>query len=184
MTSPSINQAPENVVFHKFTPVASAVKQSTYEEQVSLIDEVGRQNWSEIDGIYEACATSVVGMATGVSQALDTIRPYQHMLPQNTLAELSILVKGFNNDIETFTRKLVGLKQLHEGKNGPVHDGDDLILCLGVFEQYVAFDTEFRALTFPTMLSITEHIGTLLQKIKETNTESTPPVQTTATHQI
>lgn len=174
MNHPSANQTPENVVFHKFTPVASAVKQTTYEEQVSLIDEVSRQNWSEIDGIYEACATSVVGMATGVDQALNTIRPYQQLLPQNTLAELGILVKGFNNDIETFTRKLVGLKQLHAGKSGPVQDGEDLILCLGVFEQYVAFDTEFRALTFPTMLSITEHIGTLMQKLKEISAEKTP----------
>ena len=183
MTRPATNQAHENVVFHKFTPVASAVKQATYEEEVSLIDEVSRQNWSEIDGIYEACATSVVGMASGVNQALDTIRPHQHLLPQSTLAELGILVRGFNNDIETFTRKLVGLKELHTGKSGPVQDGEDLILCLGVFEQYVAFDTEFRALTFPTMLSITEHIGTLLQKLKETSSEKTSGAEP-ATQQV
>ena len=177
MNHPSSKQTPAEPVFHKFTPVASAVKQATYEEQISLIDEASRQNWSEIDGIYEACATSVVGMATGVNQALDTIRPHQHLLPQSTLNELGILVKGFNNDIETFTRKLVGLKQLHAGKSGPVKDGEDLILCLGVFEQYVAFDTEFRALTFPTMLNITEHIGTLLQKLKASESAQPQPVE-------
>lgn len=166
------------------TPVASAVKQVTYEEDISLLDEVGRQNWSEIDGIYEACATSVVGMATGVNQALDTIRPYQSLLPQSTLSELGILVKGFNNDIETFTRKLVGLKQLHAGKSGPVRDGEDLILCLGVFEQYVAFDTEFRALTFPTMLNITEHIGTLMQKLKASQTQEPQPTEIPAVQTV
>lgn len=167
MDKTSPNQKPTEPVFHKFTPVASAVKQATYEEEVSLLDEVARQDWSEIDGIYEACATSVVGMAAGVNEALNTIRPHQHLLPQATLTELSILVKGFNNDIETFTRKLTGLKELHAGKSGPVHDGEDLILCLGVFEQYVAFDTEFRALTFPTMLSITEHVGSVIQELNK-----------------
>lgn len=174
-----IQNSTQEPVFHKYTPVAIAVKESVYEEPKSFLEDAYRQNWSEIDGIYEACATSVVSMASGINQSVQCVEPYQHLVDSSIITELNILVSGFKNDIETFTRKLLAIKSMHEGKSGLVNDGADLMLCLGVFEQYVAFDTEFKAITFPTMLSITERIGSVLGELnklqaKETNLEPAP----------
>lgn len=153
----------------KLNPVSAAVYESVGpapEENESLFGEV-RQTWTEIDEIYKTSAAAVVETAKGIKEALDMVRPITTAGDTENIKELNVLTKGFQNDIERFTNTLISIHKEHQDKSGLVETSEDLTLCFNLFEKYVNFNTEFRAITFPTVVSIMENVSTIVHRAKE-----------------
>lgn len=157
---------PLNLKLNPVSAAAHLATEPTVEENESLFGEV-RQTWAEIDEIYKSSATAVVETVKGIKEALDMVRPITTSGDIDNIKELNVLTKGFQNDIERFTDTLTSIQKEHVGKEGLVETSEDLTLCFSLFEKYVNFNTEFRAITFPTVVSIMENVSTIVHRAKE-----------------
>lgn len=122
-----------------------------------------RQTWEEINAIYEESAAAIAGTGMSINDAIKSIKPLPVLVD---VRELNVLIAGFEIDLKAATDKLLAIKSQHQGKTGFVEDGADLTLCLTSFEAYVNFNTEFKALMFPTIMGIMENIGSLVEAAK------------------
>ena len=127
-----------------------------------------KQNWQQIDEIYESIATGIVSVASEVNQAIRAI----NLLGVDSNAELAINVRSLTRDLETYSHDMVAIKERHKDFSGPVKDGEELALCLSVFEDYVALNDRFRANVFPVVITVTEFLAEAVsnnkEKVKET----------------
>lgn len=135
--------------------------------------KLNEQQWSQLDEIYQTVAESIVEVASNVNQAIQLL----NMVGTNNNAELVITAKGLNRDIEDFTRDLVYIKKRHEGKTGVVKDGDDLALCLSIFQDYTILQDRFKAIIFTPMLTISEFLADASDKIMADAKQQTLPVE-------
>lgn len=122
-----------------------------------------QQNWKQIDDIYESIATGIVSVASEVNQAIRAI----NLLGINSNAELAINVRSLTRDLETYSHDMVVIKERHKNFSGPVKDGEELALCLSVFEDYVALNDRFRANVFPVVITVTEFLAEAVNSNKE-----------------
>lgn len=147
---------------------ASAVK-STLVPVVKKPDYEVEQNWAEVDEIYSACADSLYSTAEGVNQAITAVKDIP-AIPN--IGEFNVLVKGLNKDLIEFTDQLVNIKKIHEGKSGVIKDPNEVALSMSVFEDYLDFNVRFKAIVFPTVMSIMEHVGTIAESVKKASEEA------------
>lgn len=121
------------------------------------------QNWKQIDEIYEAVATGIVSVASEVNQAIRAI----NLLGIQSNAELATNVRALTRDLETYSHDMVVIKSRHEGRSGTVKDGEELALCLSIFEDYVALNDRFRANVFPIVITVTEFLAEAVANNKD-----------------
>ena len=117
------------------------------------------QNWDEIEQIYHSIAKGIVDIATEVNDSIKVINAMG--ITENK--ELEIAIRGLSGDIEALTKDMVAIHGRHEGFTGPVKDGDELVICLGVFNDYTILNDRFRAVVFPTVLTVTEHLANAVE---------------------
>jgi len=159
----------EEVNFKK-TLVAQAVE-STFSDHITKDDIMlnskneelqnqGKQTWEELDQIRIAISTGIVDISRNINDAILKINAAG--IVNN---DLVISINGFKNDIESFIGDLVRISSEHKGKTGYVTDGDDLALCLSLFNDYVVLNERFSVIIFPAVLTITENLDVALKKI-------------------
>lgn len=126
-----------------------------------------RQKWDGLYELYNVLATSIIEISEAVNESINTIRS----LGAEGNPELLITINGFINDINTFTDELIKIKSRHEGKTGFVADGDELVSCLSIFNDYTIFGERFKAIVFPAYLTITEQLLEVSVKFKKQKAE-------------
>ena len=117
------------------------------------------QNWDEVEGIYHSIATGIISIATEVNDSIKVI----NAMGIKDDKELEIAIRGLSSDVEALTKDLVSIHSRHADMKGPVKDGDELVICLGVFNDYTILNDRFRAVVFPTVLTVTEHLANAVE---------------------
>lgn len=117
--------------------------------------QMPKQNWSELDALYEVNATSIVEVASNVNNAIRAIT--EHGVSQTS--ELKATINGFTRDIQQYTTDLLHIQSHHKSKEGVIKNGADLVLFLSISEDYIALSERFRANTFNVMLTVTEYLS-------------------------
>ena len=167
MANPNLKQAVRKANLLDRNPVAKAVANTLPPvDRNSPLDNI-RQNWSEIEDIYQACANGVYTTSSGIEDAMAAIRPILPLAKADDVKELNVLVAGFNSDIKRLVDELCELHQCHKDKTGEVMDEADLTLSLTLGERYLDFNTRFQAITFPTVVNIMENIGSIVADAKK-----------------
>lgn len=133
---------------------------------------VVKQSWGEVDGIFQTIAEGLVHVGREVNSSIQLMRS----LGVENNAEVSVTVRGLTRDIETFANELAQIKSRHEGFKGQVKDGEELALCLSVFQDYMVLNDRFRAIVFPAMLTVTEHLTDAMAKVKKQDDLTDPNV--------
>lgn len=124
---------------------------------ISTPNEKINQSWEDLDDIYKVIAESIVSTAQEVNSCVQMI----NSAIDKADPELVISVRGLTRDIETFTQELLTIRSRHAGMSGVIKDGDELMLCMGVFNDYTILQDRFRAMAFPVMLTVTEFMSDL-----------------------
>lgn len=120
------------------------------------------QTWDQVDAIYKSIAEYIMQIGNDVSAALDIIK--RAGVHSN---EIMVTITGVTKDLQTFTSELLHIKSLHDGKTGIVANGDDYALTLSVYTDYVNLFQRIRALTFDSMLTVTETLTEAVNKLKD-----------------
>lgn len=132
-----------------------------------------QQSWEEVDGLFQTIAEGIVNIGQEVNSSIRLMRS----LGVHSNAEVAITVKGLTSDIESFAADLAKIKSRHEGFKGQIKDGEELALCLSVFNDYMVLNDRFRAVVFPAMLTVTEHLTlAMAQASKNQDTLTDPTV--------
>lgn len=121
-------------------------------------------SWSEVDDLYTVVATSLVDIAISINSAIQQINSLGYVDNQ----ELIVAINGVKRDLESFTSELQHIKAGHENHSGIIRGEDELALCLSIFNDYTVLSDRFRAVVFPTMLTITEHLADAIGAIRNT----------------
>lgn len=133
------------------------------------------QRWEELEGIYNEIGSGLIETAENINSVIVEMQA----LGYGGDKELINAINGVRRDIDSFSTQLLAIKQQHADKSGPIEDGDDMALCLQVFNEYVGMNEQFRAIVFPTLLLITEKLGdakVAANKLAVTETEVKPEV--------
>jgi hypothetical protein len=121
------------------------------------------QEWREVDELYFSIAHSIVGVLTEVETVAQVFRLEPDLVSKETI----VTINSLNSDLNKFSEDLVKIRNRHDGKTGFIDpSSDDMILCLGVYNDYVILSDRFKALTFPAMLSLTEAMMEISEKKK------------------
>lgn len=142
---------------------AKAVQQAVGQGRKNRF-EAPEQRWEEIEAIYQAAARGVVETGRNVNVALNVPGVREHI---TNPAEVNVLMKGLEKDLTTFSGVLTKIHGQHAGKSGVVQGETDQRLCLSVFDEYVNFETQFKAVTLPTVIGIMDHIGAACSAMTE-----------------
>lgn len=122
------------------------------------------QEWKEVDELYFSIAHSIVDVLSEV-ESVSTVFKLE---PELVTKETIITINSLNVDLNSFSEDLVKIRNRHEGKTGAIDPtSDDMILCLGIYNDYVILSDRFKALTFPAMLSLTEAMMEIAEKKKQ-----------------
>lgn len=132
-----------------------------------------QSNWEELEHIYISAANGIVATLRSVHDLVNFPGIHAHL--ENPI-EFKVALDGFNRDMNMFTDKLVAIRNLHNNLRGPITGPDEVAKSFAIYGEYTQFFEEFKALTFQTVLSITESASTAIQKLK--SMQSTPTVQT------
>lgn len=129
--------------------------------------------WEELENIYLTAANSIVTTLKSVSDLANFPGLNAYLDNPN---EFNIALAGFNRDINMFTDKLVAIHNLHSHLTGNITGPDEVAKSYAIYGEYTTFFEEFKALTFQTVLSITESASSAMQKmqaIQRKNEENT-----------
>jgi hypothetical protein len=130
---------------------------------------VDTQSWIEVDNIYKALGHSLVNVADNISMAISIIETNTETVDP----EFVSTVKGLYKDLDVFSNDLVKINSRHKEFSGPINDGDELALCLSVFNDYSILSDKFRAVVFNPMLTISEYLANTQRDLKAIVKEET-----------
>lgn len=143
-----------NVKQFKRTPVTAALKGLFQNAGIAIKDD--RQTWSLVDGLYQSIGEAIIEIGMGVNSAIQTCKQLNYEGDN----ELISTIASVKSDLESFTSDLIKINSRHRGSQGFIETEDDVALCIGVHCDYITLNERFKALTFPAMLTITEHLTT------------------------
>ena len=89
-----------------------------------------------------------------------------------------ITVEGLKRDLQSYTEKLVALKQKHQGRAGQVVSSDEYSYCMSVGLEYMSMNEEIRALLFQPLTTLTEYANVALQQLNAQNPDVVTDVVT------
>lgn len=120
-----------------------------------------KQNWSEVDEIYQALGEGLIDVGEQVNKAVSLINQVADLNKD----EVTITVRGLTSDISAFADDLAKIRKRHEGYTGVIKDENELALCLSVFSDYSILSERFKAITFNPMLTISEFLAEASDRI-------------------
>ncbi len=145
----------------KQNKIAKAINDKTTEEKKKTF---ARQSWNDLEGLFQACGNAIVEVGMGVNQLISSV-PNLEKLVENP-KEFLLSINGLKSDLDRFTDELAAIHAKHSDKSGAVKDDVELVESLNIFEDYTNFNIRFTALTLPTMTSITEQVGAVVERLR------------------
>ena len=104
--------------------------------------------WDDLNGLHHACR-----------QLLCTVQPVASIFVSKELIEalgdnvikLRDMATTLNNDVKEYVDALNEISNNHQGKTGPITEGDELLQMLAVGEQYHAWTDSYQSVVVPTI---------------------------------
>lgn len=124
--------------------------------QKQLVDK----KWEDFDNTYTELAQIIANSATSfrelvrlsANELANYISPEEH-------AEITILTRGFSNDINMVSGELVRIKKSHSGFKGKPTKETDLLKSISVLEAYLSVHDKTLALLPVTTVRVAEIVG-------------------------
>jgi len=116
-----------------------------------------KQRWEELEDIHNSILNGIFTITSNLQNTLNIVKD----IDESNNPILVSAVKTITNDIAEVTDAVINLKKRYEGKKGYVEDGDDLALCLDIFNDYVLINEKFKSVTLEPMLTITEEVSNI-----------------------
>lgn len=133
-----------------------------------------KQDWKEVEDLYQSIGLAIIGIGTQINTTINfinNIASESTVDMKSDVDEITQAVAGIKRDIDSFTNDLVSIHERHTHRTGKVDAGEDMMLCMSVFNDYVILNDRFRSLTFPPMLTITENMMNISSKFKKEQAE-------------
>ena len=127
-----------------------------------------KQSWSEVDDIYNSIAEGIITVANEVNGAISLLTKYGY---ENN-KEMIVTTNGLNRDLLQFTDELKQIKSRHSDKTGTIDSENEYALSCSVFSDYHILSDRFRAIIFSPMLTITEFLAEIADKINQPTEEA------------
>lgn len=116
------------------------------------------ESWDKLARTSEDAKILVVKTAGEVSNLVSG-NPLENILSKEDMAEYRQALRTWNRDIEHYVNKLIEISKEHEGKSGLVQSDDEFVKCIGLFESYAMFTTEFTTVITPLIHSIFRYLN-------------------------
>lgn len=129
---------------------------------IPIKEEEPKQKWDDVDNLYMELANSIVDIGSQVNETIRAINAGS----LNNVQDLTITINGINRDLLSFTEDLIKIRSLHADKTGFIVDENDHALCLAVFNDYVMLNDRFRAVIYPSTITMTEILFEAMQSSK------------------
>lgn len=153
----------------------SAKKRKSKGRNKNVVDiNSKRQNWKELDDIYQTIAMSLVDISSRLRDSLQVISS----AGVGNDPELTSIVRCITSDLKVFTDDLKLTQSKHINYSGIVKDGDELALCLSIFNDYVLLNDRFKTILFTPMLTVTEYLAEATEKLQKQIPPNVSVVQT------
>lgn len=120
-----------------------------------------KQNWSDLEDLYQAVAEGFVEIGARIRDSVEVIKAAGF----EETPELTSTIKGISSDLLVFTEGLVTIHKQHAGKTGDIEGENDLMLSLSVYTDYQSLNERFNAVVFPTMITIMDFTAEALEKL-------------------
>lgn len=134
--------------------------------QQSDSHEIVNQTWSDVEALYKDCSMAIL---SAMSELSVLVNDHSYVPYIENLQEFNVVVRGFQRDMEALATELAGIYELHKHKTGYVIKEDDVALNFKVYGQYMEFFERYKALTLPTVLSITDIVIAAKAKMEKAN---------------
>lgn len=122
-----------------------------------------KQKWSDLDGLFNTIATSMIQLSSRINQYLQVINKTEY----GNNKEVINCVVTMNSDLEKFSLALKKTKDKHGHYKGTVKNTDEYIRFLEIFEEYTSLNEVYNSLITQPMLTITEFHGLSMEAIDE-----------------
>lgn len=130
------------------------------DSNVALDKKMVFPDWSKNDELYEKIAHGIVEISQGIANNYEEVENAGRATP----AFRQMVVTAVN-DCDEYTKKLVSIHQLHQGKTGKVADIAELDLYYSIGGQYTDLFDSFRQ----TIFAIGTEIHAFVMSINEAN---------------
>lgn len=116
------------------------------------IKDAKHSNWDELNELYYSIADSLVQIGT---QVLNVVRFCEQTGYARTAVEEQT-ISGLRKDLDEFSNRLLEIKASHSNRSGFVKDDDENAIFGDCYVGYNAFFERLQAVTFDSMLTLTE----------------------------
>jgi len=130
--------------------------QANKQQNFSSAGDSSSAGWDDLDGIYNAAVQTLL---TANDKMIELFKTPGVMLNVPNNQECVISIRGLDKDLKFFADELKSIRAQHEGKTGKTVDEDETILCLNLFERYVAFHQRYNSVIIPTITYLAEQAG-------------------------
>ena len=89
------------------------------------------QTWEQLEAVYQSIAASIITIGKQIAVMVKKIQEVKAESPS-----LVTIVKATDNDLTTYVKRLKSQHDKHKKYTGRVRNGNDLDLCLALFQQY------------------------------------------------
>lgn len=118
--------------------------------------ETPEQKWEDLEELFTGAGEGIIQVGIQVNTALAQPGVKENL---ESPAEVNLAVQGLQRDLHAFTEDLARIHERHVGKTGVIKGVQDQMLSISVFEDYVNHNTQFKAVTLPTVLTIMDYVG-------------------------
>lgn len=137
-------------------------------------NNLSSQNWNDLENIYTATSQAVITVIESVNviirnkNVLDIIKDEGEFI--RIVEEIRVLITALANELQNIHSR-------HIGCNGHVNDGEELIKCIGIFEDYLDFNNKFQEVQLK-ILDLTMLVGDSVSSLKpESVTDAPSPIK-------
>lgn len=124
------------------------------------IDANGDQVWDDLQRLYCECRTT----ASTPIQVLPLLKDKDRL---KTVEEPKMLVdqaRVLSKDLEQYTARLEAIYNQHRERTGNSQHPDELMVALGIGEEYHQWLYDFQTIVLPTVEEILEHFNTTINQ--------------------
>lgn len=114
-------------------------------------DKSAYQDWVELDQIYNGAAHLIVSTLAELRIFVQQPEIFNYMEHPE---ELRVLIKGTQQDMDSFANELLAIRERHKGRFGPIVSTSDTALALRLYGQYSELSERIMMLSQNTMLNI------------------------------
>lgn len=138
----------------KLKDISASVIGAVPPEKKPLFD-VPDQDWSEVEGIYQASAKGLVDIVNVIDHAIRKIKAQTEHTPS---VELVVAINGISKDLEVFSKDMQYIHNSHKDKTGKISTDEDVQLSMKIVLDYNEFMERFRTTIMTPLAVISEEL--------------------------